>query len=118
MTAPRSAVEQQLEQALLELATVRYDLTLFVSGASPLSARAITNAQALCEAHLPERYLLTVVDVRSDPAQVSATGVLAVPTLVRVAPLPRRIVVGDLSDIARVLATLDLPSLPAVEPAS
>ena len=112
-TDGRAAAEQDrgqdLESALLALAEVRYDLTLFVSGASTLSARAVTNARALCEAHLPGRHSLNVVDVHSDLARVVAADVLAVPMLVRAAPLPRRRIVGDLGDTAGVLRALQLP---------
>ena len=104
-----AAPELDFEGALLALIGSRYDLTLFVSGASPLSARAVSNARALCQAHLPGRHALTVVDVHSDPALVVAAGVLAVPTLVRELPLPRRRIVGDLIDTASVLRALDLP---------
>jgi circadian clock protein KaiB len=101
------------ERALVALVQVEYDLTLFVSGASPLSARAVTNARALCQAHLPGRHVLTIVDVHSDPALVQAAGVVAVPTLVRDRPPPRRRIVGDLSDTPGLLRALDL--LPAGE---
>lgn len=104
-----ASLERDFERALLALVEVQYDLTLFVSGASPLSARAVSNARALCRAHLPGRHALTVVDVHSDPALVVAAGVLAVPTLVRELPLPRRRIVGDLNDTASVLRALDLP---------
>jgi circadian clock protein KaiB len=86
-----------------------YDLTLFVSGASDLSARAISNAKALCEIHLAARYQLGVVDVHEDPAAALSGRMLAVPTLVRNRPLPVRQVVGDLSDTGKVLLALDLP---------
>lgn len=86
-----------------------YDLTLFVSGASDLSARAIANARELCESHLAGRYHLSVVDVHEEPAIVLGSRVLAVPTLVRNRPLPVRKLVGDLSDARKVLTALELP---------
>jgi circadian clock protein KaiB len=107
--ADHADIEGDLEQALLALVEVKYQLTLFVSGASPLSARAVANARTLCQAHLAGRHSLSVVDVHSDPALVVAAGVLAVPTLVRELPLPRRRIVGDLSDTAGVLQALHLP---------
>jgi circadian clock protein KaiB len=96
------------ERALLELATVRYDLTLFVTGASALSARAVTNLCALCETYLTDRYDLSVIDVHRNPELVASRGVLAAPTLMKDYPLPRRVLVGDLSDTARVLRALDI----------
>lgn len=84
-----------------------YDLTLFVSGASGLSAIAISHARTLCEVHLQGRYQLEVVDVNEDPRAVSGR-LLATPTLRRNRPLPTRQVVGDLADTRKVLAALEL----------
>lgn len=87
----------------------RFELTLFVSGASDLAARAIANATRICETHLKGRYQLSVVDVHEDLAALLTSQVLATPTLVRNRPLPVRKIVGDLSRTDRVLLALDLP---------
>jgi circadian clock protein KaiB len=86
-----------------------YELTLFVSGASDLSARAITNATQLCDVHLSGRHRLSVVDVHVGAAAAMRSRVLATPTLVRHRPLPPRKIVGDLSDTAAVLLALVVP---------
>jgi circadian clock protein KaiB len=85
-----------------------YDLTLFVSGASDLSARAIADARHLCDMHLSGRSHLSVIDVRDDPAAVLSNQVLAAPTIVRRMPLPVRKLVGDLSDPDKVLQALGI----------
>lgn len=87
-----------------------YELTLFVSGASGLSARAITNATRLCDAHLSGRYRLSVVDVHNNAAAVLHSGVFTTPTLVREHPLPVRRIAGDLSTPDDVLLALLLPA--------
>jgi circadian clock protein KaiB len=87
-----------------------YELTLFVSGASARSGRAIANTRQLCDTHLEGRYHLSVVDVQVDPTALLDSGVLAVPSLVRNRPAPVRMIVGDLSDTGKVLLALDLPS--------
>jgi circadian clock protein KaiB len=89
-----------------------YTLTLFVTGASELSGRAIANVRALCERHLSGRYTLEVVDVLRDPSMMSAYDVVAAPTLIKESPLPKRMLVGDLSDTARVLKALDVQAEP------
>ncbi len=86
----------------------RPELTLFVSGASELSARAIVSATELCDIRLDGRYLLSVVDVHEDPAAASSSGVHATPTLVRALPLPMHRFVGDLSDADTVLRRLGI----------
>ena len=88
-----------------------YELTLFVSGASDLSVRAITDARHLCEVALQGRWSLRVVDVRDDPAAALGDEVLVAPTLVRRLPLPVRRLAGDLSDVDRTLRALDIPAV-------
>jgi circadian clock protein KaiB len=87
-----------------------YDLTLFVSGASDLAARAINNTRSLCDLHMGGRYHLAVVDVHDDPGALLDSGVLATPTLVKNRPEPVRRVVGDVSHTERVLRMLGLPA--------
>jgi circadian clock protein KaiB len=86
-----------------------YDLTLFVTGASDLSAHAVADAKKLCEAHMTGNYRLSVVDVHEQPDALVRSGVLAVPALVRNGPLPARQFVGDLSSAGRVLLALGIP---------
>jgi circadian clock protein KaiB len=85
-----------------------FEFTLFVSGASDLSARAIANARKLFDTHIAGRYALSVVDIYEDPAAVLSHQVLAIPTLIKHRPAPVRRLVGDLSRSADVLLALGL----------
>ena len=89
---------------------VRYDLTLYVSGATELSARAIANVSQWCESHLPARHRLAFVDVSAQPDLASANRIIVTPTLVKTDPGPSRRVVGDLSSPETVLRSLGIPS--------
>lgn len=88
---------------------VWFELALFVSGASDLSARAIAQARELCDAHLGDRYRLSILDVHDDQAAALSHGVIVAPTLVKIRPAPARQYVGDLSPAGRVLLALELP---------
>jgi circadian clock protein KaiB len=94
----------------------RVELTLFVSGASKLSARAIAAARLLCDGELGGRARLSVSDVHEHPGAALASGVVATPTLVRCLPAPARRYVGDLSQTGRVLAALGLAAATDVFP--
>ena len=107
-SAAHLAALQQAHAALDGLEEAHYDLTLFVSGASSSSARAIRHAQAMCEEHLEGRYDLTIVDVNDHPQLACDRRVRATPTLLRGLPAPARMLVGDLSDHQRVLRVLDV----------
>jgi circadian clock protein KaiB len=107
---------KEFERALVELVTANYELTLFVTGASALSARAVADVRSLCDTYLPGRYHLEVVDVHRNPGLVTSRGVLAAPTLIKELPLPKRVLVGDLSNIKRVLLALDIDQAPIPSP--
>lgn len=106
--AVRLRYDALYQQKIADEGVVEYLLTLFVSGASEISAMAIGNARSLCENYLAGRYRLQVVDVHRDPAKMMVNNVLAAPTLLRERPLPIRRLVGDLSDTRKVLAALDI----------
>lgn len=73
-------------------------LGLFVTGTTVRSRNAIVNLRRFCDTHLTGRYELEVVDLYRDPHRASEACVIAAPTLIRFAPEPRRIAIGDLSD--------------------
>lgn len=95
-----------------------WELTLFVSGASDMSARAIAAARRLCDTHLDGRYRLSVIDIHEASASALAAGVLAAPTLVRDRPLPVRRFVGDPAHTSRVLRALEIRAAPGAAAAT
>jgi circadian clock protein KaiB len=90
----------------------KYVLRLYVAGSTPKSSRAITNLKTICEIHLKDRYVLTVVDLYEQQERAKEDQIVVAPTLVRQSPLPVRRLIGDLSKTERVLAALDLPPAP------
>lgn len=107
-SSPEDNTLSEFEAALAALENSSYELTLFVIGASDLSAQAISNVRQLCDRYLPDRYRLSVVDLVDDPEAAKRSGVLATPTLVKHRPLPVRRLVGDLSQVDRVLSVLEI----------
>ena len=87
---------------------VSYLLTLFVTGQSPRSQRAVANLRRVCDA-LAERCELTIVDVLERPQLAEEERILATPVVIRRRPLPARRVIGDLSDADKLVMWLDLP---------
>ena len=91
----------------------RWSLTLYVSGASPRSAEALETVRHLCDDELPGQVELEVVDVTDDPTLAVRDRIVAVPTLVKRLPAPPRHLVGDLADVDRLRAGLDLGPAPS-----
>jgi circadian clock protein KaiB len=88
-------------------------LRLYVAGQTPRSLAAISNLKRICEEHLNGRYHIEVIDLISHPQLAQGDQILAIPTLVRRLPVPIRKIIGDLSDVERVLVGLDLRDGPA-----
>lgn len=85
-----------------------YLLHLYITGATPNSARAVRNIRDICEQHLPGHYELLIVDVYQQPELAQQEDLIGVPTLIKRRPGLVRRLVGDLSDRARVLKALGL----------
>ena len=97
-----------LEPASQDAESGVYVLRLFVAGSTPRSLRAIANIRIICEQYLQGRYELEVIDIYQRPELAEGEQIVAAPTLIKKLPLPLRQLIGDLNDIERVLAGLDL----------
>ena len=87
-----------------------YVLRLYVTDATPTSARAIVNARRILEEHLAGSYSLEILNIAEHVAQATEDQIICAPTLLRLAPPPARRIIGDMSDVARVLKGLDVPA--------
>ena len=85
-----------------------FALKLFVTGASPNSARAIANLKAICEKYLTQKYDLEIIDVYQQPLKAQHEQIIALPMLVKSFPLPLKRLIGDMSDTGKVLKGLGL----------
>lgn len=88
--------------------TNEYVLRLFITGASPNSARALTNIKQLCEEHLKGRYHLEIIDVYQQADIAEKEQLIALPLLIKKQPLPEKRMIGDMSDTQKVLKGLGL----------
>jgi circadian clock protein KaiB len=85
-----------------------WKLRLYIAGQTPRSLAAIDNLRRICADHLDERYEIEVVDLVKNPGLARRDQVLAIPTLVRQIPAPAKKIIGDLSNVERVLVGLDV----------
>jgi len=88
-----------------------YLLRLFITGASPNSARAVANIRQICECYLKDNYVLEIVDVYQQKEIAEKEQLIALPLLIKKQPLPVRRLIGDLSDTRKVLSELGIFTL-------
>ena len=66
----------------------KYRLRLYVSGATPRSARAIANIKAIGDKRLRGRYELEVIDAYQQAELAREEQIVVLPTLIKSLPVP------------------------------
>jgi circadian clock protein KaiB len=92
--------KMQTEQAV-------WKLTLYIAGKTAKSVTAINNLKKYCSEHLDQRYTVEIIDLHLNPGLAARDEILAIPTLVRTVPKPIRKIIGDLSNVEKVLVALE-----------
>ena len=85
-----------------------WQFCLYVANKTPRSLLALANLRRFCDEQLPGLYQIEVIDVLAQPQVALKENIVALPMLVRKAPKPMRMVIGDLSNTPRVVAGLDV----------
>jgi circadian clock protein KaiB len=88
-------------------------LRLYIAGQGPNSLRAVANLHAICGGQGKGRARLEIVDILENPLLALADGVMVTPTLMRLSPLPVRVIVGDLSKSQSVRQLLEAEKSPS-----
>jgi circadian clock protein KaiB len=104
----KTAKESGKESAGKNGDTGLVELRLYVAGQTPKSLAALANLKKICDEYLTGRYKLHVIDLMKTPQLAQGDQILAIPTLVRKLPVPIRKIIGDLSDLEKVLVGLNL----------
>lgn len=88
----------------------RLVLRLYVTGTLPNSVNALANLRKLCDLLPAGATHIDVVDVLQDPIRALTDGIVATPTLVRLAPEPVVRIFGTLAETAHISSVLGLDS--------
>lgn len=86
----------------------RLILKLYVSGMSARSMEAIENIRKLCNEYFRNMYDLEIIDIYKKPELATQQQIVFSPSLVKDFPLPKRILVGTLSDTEKVINALGI----------
>jgi len=83
-----------------------YVFRLYVTGASPNSLRAIANTKSICEEYFAQNYDLEIIDVYQQPVVAREENIVALPLLIKKYPLPEKRLIGDMSDMEKVIRSI------------
>lgn len=85
-----------------------YVFTLFITGQTARSEIAVANLREICAKWFEGRCQVTIIDVLEHPDEAERSHVLATPMLIKVHPPPAQRIIGDLSDLEKVKASLGI----------
>ena len=108
MNEPEFTDFEKAEAALASRDAAQYVLRLYVAGLTPNSTRAVDRVKKICEEYLQGRYELEVIDLYQQPVLAQGEQIIAAPTLIKKLPLPLRKIIGDMTNVERMLVGLDL----------
>lgn len=83
-------------------------LQLYVSGMSPKSFEAIQNIRKICDEHLKDAFELEIIDIYKNPELASEHSIVFSPSLIKLFPEPKRVLIGTLSDTEKVIRALGI----------
>ncbi|RMH60311.1 MAG: hypothetical protein D6677_13930 [Calditrichaeota bacterium] len=81
------------------------ELTFYVHAMDRQTNRVLARLIKFCDGHFQKNYKLNLIDLSKNP---EIQPPLVLPALVRETPLPRRMAVGDFTNIAKTMLTLNL----------
>ncbi len=85
-----------------------WQFTLYILNETPNNQQVYQNLIDMCESYIPDNYHIETVNVSLYPEIAENSKILALPTLIREAPLPKIRIVGDLSHQTEVAKSLNL----------
>ena len=80
---------------------------LYISSQTPNSIQAEANLKSMCLSNFPDSHHIEIIDVSQQPQRALGDGIIVTPTLVKIAPEPKQVIMGNLSDIPRVLRSIN-----------
>ena len=86
----------------------RICLQLYVTGMTARSMAAIRNIRHICDKHFKDRFDLEVIDLYKTPEAAAANQIVFSPSLIKISPAQKRIIIGTFSDADQVLKTLNI----------
>jgi circadian clock protein KaiB len=85
-----------------------WDFDVYIAGETPKSRLTYANLKKICDEYLPNNSKITVLDISKYPKLAKENEITAIPTIIRRSPLPKKTLIGDLSDMDRAISKLEL----------
>lgn len=99
---------ENFEKEIAKKELQKYVLRLYVAGHSLRSMRTISSLKKICEKYLTGHYEMEIIDIYQQPEALEKDSVFATPTLIKELPPPLQKLIGDLTNVDKVIIALDI----------
>lgn len=86
----------------------KWHMLLYVSGDTEKNRKSISLLRQICNEHLRGKSEIEVIDLMRNPQRACEDNIIATPFLLRKRPSPVRKIIGDLSDMEKVILGLEI----------
>ncbi|KTD46270.1 circadian clock KaiB family protein [Legionella quateirensis] len=85
-----------------------WQFILYIAGETPHCMLTLANLKNFCNLYLPEQYKIDVIDLRLCPERAQSEEIIAIPTIIKLQPDPKRYIIGDFSNHELMLMKLGI----------
>ncbi|KTD38319.1 KaiB-like protein 2 [Legionella moravica] len=85
-----------------------WQFNLFIAGQTPHGVLTLANLKNFCDMYLPNQYNIEVIDLLQYPERAQEEEIIAIPTIVKLEPAPKRYIIGDFSNHDLMLMKLGI----------
>jgi circadian clock protein KaiB len=86
--------------------TPRWKFRIYIAGHTRKSLQVLENLDRFCKTNLPGQYEIEIVDVFAKPRVALTENIIALPTVVKIAPNPACRLIGTCSETDQLLRVL------------
>lgn len=85
-----------------------WQFNLYIAGQTPHCMMTLENLKNFCNQYLPDQYVIKIIDLLDDPKRAQTDEIIAIPTIVKLLPEPKRYIIGDFSNYDLMLMKLGI----------
>lgn len=85
---------------------------IYITGDTPNCVLAQANLKQFCDSYLPNQFIINVINLLLEPERAQKDEIMAIPTIIKLQPEPKRQIIGDFSNHDLMIKRLGLNTSP------
>ncbi|CAM2926823.1 circadian clock KaiB family protein [Legionella worsleiensis] len=108
MSNPKTKILKTSQKKSSPNTNAQWQFILYIADQTPHCLLTLANLKKFCERYLHNQYRIDVIDLRQHPELAHQEEIIAIPTVVKTHPHPKRYIIGDFADSKLMLMKLGI----------